>query len=526
MPRLLGLLTLVVVMVAVHAKSPVEMAPMDDVASAAEQAMAELNPQPKPEADVTAMRMEPEQYEDADLAAMYSLGTHENLFLGDDEDDTPSCIVSDSLVITEACQCGHDANNVCAKGKYCHTDNTCNAHAKAVSECAYSDGKVITSNCKCADAATTNECGVGSFCWADKTCNAQAKGGAAANCSNSTKSNSTGNSTSASSTTTTASASVTACTLSDTSAVTAACKCSDSATSNECASGKFCHTDKTCNAAAKATGGAAVTACTISDSIAITNNPCKCATTSTTNDCAVGKFCHNDNTCQDAAKVDDTTDATSTNPAPNPSPPPPGVTDCTPDDGLVVVTECKCAEASTTNECAKGKYCWTDNACNAGAKTAVASTSPCTSSDTTAITSKCKCSDAATTDECASGRYCWADKTCNADAKPVDCSTSDSLILTKDCKCATSATSEECKVGKYCHADKTCADGPKDAAASTTACTVFDTNPITGAACKCGESATTDECAVGKFCHSQDKACAEDASGDEDYELIQLDESS
>ena len=42
--------------------------------------------------------------------------------------------------------------------------------------------------------------------------------------------------------------------------------------------------------------------CTTPDYTAIANSTCKCASTATTNECAVGKFCY-DSTCNDAAKM-------------------------------------------------------------------------------------------------------------------------------------------------------------------------------------------------------------------------------
>jgi hypothetical protein len=89
------------------------------------------------------------------------------------------------------------------------------------------------------------------------------------------------------------------CPKSDTSAITAACKCASTATTNECAVGSYCWQDSTCNAAAN-TGGTSTTACTKSDTSAITA-ACQCASSATTNECAVGSYCWQDSTCNAAA---------------------------------------------------------------------------------------------------------------------------------------------------------------------------------------------------------------------------------
>ena len=43
-------------------------------------------------------------------------------------------------------------------------------------------------------------------------------------------------------------------------------------------------------------------------------------------------------------------------------------TPCSPSDSVAISGNCKCASGSSTNECAAGKYCWTDNTCKSGVK--------------------------------------------------------------------------------------------------------------------------------------------------------------
>ena len=142
--------------------------------------------------------------------------------------------------------------------------------------------------------------------------------------------------------------------------------------------------------------------CTKSDTSAISGAACKCASSATTNECAVGYYCWQDSTCHAAAK-------SST----------PSTTACTQSDTSAISgAACKCASSATTNECAVGNYCWQDSTCKTAANTGGTSTTACTKSDTSAISgAACKCASSATTNECDVGEYCWVDNTCNAAAK-------------------------------------------------------------------------------------------------------------
>jgi hypothetical protein len=97
--------------------------------------------------------------------------------------------------------------------------------------------------------------------------------------------------------------------------------------------------------------------CTKSDTSAISGAACKCASSATTNECAVGNYCWQDSTCKTAAN----TGGTST-------------TACTKSDTSAIAVACKCASSATTNECDVGEYCWVDNTCNAAAKSGGAPT--------------------------------------------------------------------------------------------------------------------------------------------------------
>jgi len=145
-------------------------------------------------------------------------------------------------------------------------------------------------------------------------------------------------------------------------------------------------------------------ACPQSDTLAITTTTgaCKCASASTTNECAVQSYCWLDNTCSTTAKSTGGT----------------GASACTLSDAAAIAAACQCASTSTTNECAVGKYCWLSKTCSTAAKP---SPTACTASDTAAITTACKCASESTTNECAAQFFCWstsARRTCSAIPKP------------------------------------------------------------------------------------------------------------
>merc|ERR1712166_1124063 len=87
------------------------------------------------------------------------------------------------------------------------------------------------------------------------------------------------------------------------------------------------------------------------------------------------------------------------------------ITQCSTSDKAALDASCKCASASTTNECAKDQYCYIDNTCNNNPKPVI-----CPSSDTVALAAKdneCICKGVL----CAVGSFCWTDTTCNAIAR-------------------------------------------------------------------------------------------------------------
>ena len=143
---------------------------------------------------------------------------------------------------------------------------------------------------------------------------------------------------------------------------------------------------------------------------------CRCETAATINECLKGKFCY-DGTCNVAAKVDDQEEEE--------------IVDCTASNTNAVSYDCRCSDTSTTNEC-KGllskKYCWTDKSCNGAAKETDedgdgdddSSYLDCTASDTNVLMADCRCADASNTNECKTGQYCWQGFVCKDGAKDGD----------------------------------------------------------------------------------------------------------
>jgi len=109
----------------------------------------------------------------------------------------------------------------------------------------------------------------------------------------------------------------------------AACKCAKTSTTAECAIGKYCVKGYSCNNSPT---------CAASHTVAITGVACDCGSSS----CAVGKFCY-DGGCHT-----------------NKGTPP-----CTPDAYYAIDTKCNCA----STECAVGKFCHSGSCTSAAACT-------------------------------------------------------------------------------------------------------------------------------------------------------------
>ena len=71
------------------------------------------------------------------------------------------------------------------------------------------------------------------------------------------------------------------------------CKCDSSSTFNECEVGKWCWSDNTCQENKKPNE------CAVSDLIAITGTPCQCAASSTIAECPIGYYCVTEKICSD-----------------------------------------------------------------------------------------------------------------------------------------------------------------------------------------------------------------------------------
>jgi len=93
------------------------------------------------------------------------------------------------------------------------------------------------------------------------------------------------------------------CIQSTTEAITSACKCAASSTTNECLEGFYCY-DGGCENPVEECGD--VTINNLSDKKEVINSKCKCADSSTTNECLIGKYCY-DGGCENAAKGTPTT---------------------------------------------------------------------------------------------------------------------------------------------------------------------------------------------------------------------------
>ena len=93
--------------------------------------------------------------------------------------------------------------------------------------------------------------------------------------------------------------------------------------------------------------------CPVSDTIVLTS-PCKCAHSSTTNECPAGHYCWTTNQCVENLKP----------------------TPCVIDDTTWLKEDCQCSESSTTAECQVGKFCVTGYICQDAADTGGDGTCP------------------------------------------------------------------------------------------------------------------------------------------------------
>jgi hypothetical protein len=90
------------------------------------------------------------------------------------------------------------------------------------------------------------------------------------------------------------------------------------------------------------------------------------------------------------------------------------ISDCSPSDNTAIATACRCVSSSSTADCTKGSFCWSDNTCNTKPReTAPSQISDCSPSDNTAIATACRCVSSSSTADCTKGSFCWSDNTCN-----------------------------------------------------------------------------------------------------------------
>lgn len=89
--------------------------------------------------------------------------------------------------------------------------------------------------------------------------------------------------------------------------------------------------------------------------------------------------------------------------------------DGAPHDCCAGTCKFKCSspsECNTSFDRVKGDHCLAKEACPVPT-----TTTSCRKSDTVPLVSNCKCASDSTSDECAAGQYCWIDNTCNDAAK-------------------------------------------------------------------------------------------------------------
>jgi len=97
---------------------------------------------------------------------------------------------------------------------------------------------------------------------------------------------------------------VTNCIQSNTEVITSPCKCAASSTTNECIEGYLCYDDR-CEQPVQECD-ADVYMPNLKGANNEVTSPCKCAASSTTNECLIGKYCY-DGGCENAAKGTPTT---------------------------------------------------------------------------------------------------------------------------------------------------------------------------------------------------------------------------
>ena len=230
-------------------------------------------------------------------------------------------------------------------------------------------------------------------------------------------------------------------------------------------SNKFCY-DNTCHNSAKSTAPS-TTSCVASETAAITTT-CKCASSSSTNECQINQWCY-DNSCHSKTKN--------------------GPDACTPSGSVVISAgTCQCG----ANVCNTWKYCWALNECHGSPKPV-----DCLVSDDAPVTGRpCRCDQTQPSAECNLNKYCY-DDTCQDVIKPyvppTNCIISGTTAITTECRCDLMETSNECAVSKYCWGG-TCQNDVQP----PPECLENNYNEITtGTGCNCGSAGF---CDVSKYC--------------------------
>ena len=223
----------------------------------------------------------------------------------------------------------------------------------------------------------------------------------------------------------------------------------------ECSVGEYCDNDNTCKSIDTPNNP---TLCTPSGTSAITGNACKCASSSSSNECAVGKYCY-DNTCNSGGAPGYTkrNDGTCANIITS-------LTDCTTaakKNGWTGsdAQELNIASAprgcfsmmgfastflyvnsgsstSSSYNCDSSKTCYCSGSGGGGDGGGGDGALPSCLFSPSRVSTMCKCRSSST---CASGQYCHSNGNCGSSAETFTCSCSngDGLTDTSTCtKCA------------------------------------------------------------------------------------------